>query len=156
MRSHHLVAARVESPGVGWSRAREIRHRGETPRRGKREEGGCWRGKWGGLFLGYLLGKNYRRRDRDHLVPARKDGCSSLPCRGVLSFLSEARPRLPIGDVAEKLRGGNDANTSCDQRCRAPVEWRRLGTNRDGVLERSRRGCGGQVDDGLGRKQSRH
>src|SRR5215469_10098976 len=24
MRSHHLVAARVESPGVGWSRAREI------------------------------------------------------------------------------------------------------------------------------------
>src|SRR6516164_671215 len=28
-----------------------------------------WRGKWGGLFLGYLLGKNFRRRDRDHLVP---------------------------------------------------------------------------------------
>src|SRR5262249_12397995 len=26
-------------------------------------------GKWGGLFLGYLLGRNYRRRDRDHLVP---------------------------------------------------------------------------------------
>src|SRR6516165_4409076 len=29
-------------------------------------------GKWGGLFLGYLLGKNYRRRDRDHLVPPRR------------------------------------------------------------------------------------
>ena len=28
--------------------------------------------KWGGLFLGYLLGKNYRRRDRDHLVPPRR------------------------------------------------------------------------------------
>src|SRR6516165_4085183 len=28
-------------------------------------------GKWGGLFLGYLLGKNYRRRDRDRLVPPR-------------------------------------------------------------------------------------
>src|SRR6516162_6183944 len=28
-------------------------------------------GKWGGLFLGYLLGKNFRRRDRDHLVPPR-------------------------------------------------------------------------------------
>ena len=27
--------------------------------------------KWGGLFLGYLLGKNYRRRDRDRLVPPR-------------------------------------------------------------------------------------
>src|SRR5262245_36266769 len=26
-------------------------------------------GKWGGLFLGYLLGRNLRRRDRDHLVP---------------------------------------------------------------------------------------
>src|SRR5215475_9988088 len=32
-------------------------------------EGGCWRGKWGGLFLGYLLGKNFGRRDGDHLVP---------------------------------------------------------------------------------------
>src|SRR6516162_3978576 len=39
MRSHHLVAARVESPGVGWSRAREIRRRGEPPGRGKREIG---------------------------------------------------------------------------------------------------------------------
>jgi hypothetical protein len=28
-------------------------------------------GKWGGLFLGYLLWKNYRRRDRDRLVPPR-------------------------------------------------------------------------------------
>src|SRR6516225_5040456 len=28
-------------------------------------------GKWGGLFLDYLLGKNFRRRDRDHLVPPR-------------------------------------------------------------------------------------
>jgi hypothetical protein len=29
-------------------------------------------GKWGGLFLRYLLGRNYRRRDRDHLVPPRR------------------------------------------------------------------------------------
>src|SRR5262245_23017189 len=28
-------------------------------------------GKWGGLFLGYLLGKNFWRHDRDHLIPAR-------------------------------------------------------------------------------------
>src|SRR5262249_21556818 len=28
-------------------------------------------GKWGGLFLGYLLGRNYRRRDRDHLLSPR-------------------------------------------------------------------------------------
>jgi hypothetical protein len=52
-------------------------------------------------------------------------------------------------------KGGNDANTSCDQRRRARVEYRRLGANRDGVLERSRRGYSGQVDDGFGRKQSR-
>jgi|SRR4029450_13414995 hypothetical protein len=35
----------------------------------KREE--VRAGKWGGLFLGYLLGRNYRRRDRDRLVPLR-------------------------------------------------------------------------------------
>src|SRR6516164_8931814 len=29
-------------------------------------------GKWGGLFLGYLLGRNYRRRDRDHIIPPRR------------------------------------------------------------------------------------
>src|SRR5262249_20127427 len=28
-------------------------------------------GEVGGLFLGYLLGKNYRRRDRGRLVPPR-------------------------------------------------------------------------------------
>jgi len=31
-------------------------------------------GEWGGLFLDYLLGKNYRRRDRNHLVPPEA-GC---------------------------------------------------------------------------------
>src|SRR5215469_9591613 len=39
--------------------------------------------KWGGLVLGYLLGKNFRRRDRERLVPPRCRECSSLPCRGV-------------------------------------------------------------------------
>ena len=34
-------------------------------------EGGCWRGKWGGLFWATSLEKNFRRRDRDHLVPPR-------------------------------------------------------------------------------------
>src|SRR5262249_3297427 len=36
--------------------------------------------------FGYLLGKKFRGRARDHVVPR-----SSLPCRGVLSFRSEAR-----------------------------------------------------------------
>src|SRR5262249_25360277 len=33
-------------------------------------EGGCSRGR-GWPVLGYLLRKNFRRRDRDHLVPPR-------------------------------------------------------------------------------------
>src|SRR5215475_6931276 len=37
-------------------------------------------GKWGGLFLGYLLlGKDYRRCDRDHLVPPRRMQQSAVP-----------------------------------------------------------------------------
>ena len=39
-------------------------------------------GKWGGLFLGYLLGRNYRRRDRDHLGPPR--GMDAAVCRAVV------------------------------------------------------------------------
>src|SRR5215831_14583101 len=30
-----------------------------------------WRGKWGGLFWATSLGKNFRRCDRDRLVPPR-------------------------------------------------------------------------------------
>src|SRR5215813_5442565 len=47
-------------------------------------EGGCWRGKWGGLFLGYLLGRNYRRRDRDHLVPPRR--MDAAVCRAEVCY----------------------------------------------------------------------
>src|SRR6516162_5905729 len=39
-------------------------------------------GKWGGLFLGYLLGKNFRRRDRDHLVP----GGWAAVCRAEMCY----------------------------------------------------------------------
>jgi len=50
-------------------------------------------GKWGGLFLGYLLGKNFWRHDRDHLIPARR--MDAAVCRaGVLSFRLEAREVL--------------------------------------------------------------
>src|SRR6516165_12819990 len=56
--------------------------------------------------LGYLLGKNFRRRDRNHLVPP---GCSSLPCRDVLSFRSGAREasgsETPRFDNAARRRG---------------------------------------------------
>jgi hypothetical protein len=62
-------------------------------------------GKWGGLFLGYLLGKNYRRHDRDHLVPLdcdRKAEVSNPPSIGsapkALSqcSLSDQRPHIRI------------------------------------------------------------
>src|SRR5262249_38270538 len=43
-------------------------------------------GKWGGLFLGYLLGKNFRRRDRDHLVPPRR--MDAAVCRAECAILS--------------------------------------------------------------------
>src|SRR6516225_8845976 len=45
-----------------------------------------WRGKWGGLFLGYLLGRNYRRRDRDHLVPPRR--MDAAVCRAEVCYPS--------------------------------------------------------------------
>jgi hypothetical protein len=50
--------------------------------------------EWGGLFLGYLLGKNYRRCDRNHLVPPQSVGCGSLPpYRGALSSVEARRHR---------------------------------------------------------------
>ena len=41
-------------------------------------------GKWGGLFLGYLLGRNFRRRDRDHLVPPRR--MDAAVCRAEVCY----------------------------------------------------------------------
>src|SRR5262245_49418996 len=41
-------------------------------------------GKWGGLFLRYLLGRNYRRRDRDHLVPPRR--MDAAVCRAEVCY----------------------------------------------------------------------
>src|SRR6516225_7355877 len=41
-------------------------------------------GKWGGLFLGYPLGKNFRRRDRDHFVPLRR--MDAAVCRAEVCY----------------------------------------------------------------------
>src|SRR5262249_3270564 len=98
MRSHHLVAARVESPGVGcrafyvWPpvggtfwfqifiQAPSPEIWSETISGGEEVLGG----KWGGLFLGYLLGRNYRRPDRDRLVPRR--WMDSAVCRAEVCY----------------------------------------------------------------------
>ena len=62
----------MESPGVGGTFRFKISIQAPSPEIWSEtisggEEVLAW--KWGGLFLGYLLGKNFRRRDRDDLVP---------------------------------------------------------------------------------------
>jgi len=47
-------------------------------------------GKWGGLFWATSLEKIFRGVIAIISFP-QEDGCSGLPCRGVLSFRSEAR-----------------------------------------------------------------
>ena len=41
-------------------------------------------GKWGGLFLGHFLGKNFWRRDRDHLIPPRRT--DAAVCRAEVCY----------------------------------------------------------------------
>src|SRR5262249_44034296 len=47
--------------------------------------------KGGSLFLGYLLGRNYRRRDRDHLVPPRRT--DAAVCRAEVCGREHGRHR---------------------------------------------------------------
>src|SRR5215831_15942483 len=75
-----------EAPG---GRARENRKFIQAPSPEIRSEtisGGkeVLAGKWGSLFLAYLLGRNYRRRDRDHFVPPR--GMDAAVCRAEVCF----------------------------------------------------------------------
>ena len=56
--------------------------------------------------------------------------------------LEQRGSELMTGD-RRRDQGGNDAHTSWDWRRRARIECNRLGANRDGVLERSRRACCG-------------
>src|SRR6516165_2501220 len=41
-------------------------------------------GQWGGLFLGYRLGRHYQQRDRDHLVPPRRT--DAAVCRAEVCY----------------------------------------------------------------------
>ena len=41
-------------------------------------------GEVGGLFLGYLLGKNFWRRDRDHIIPPRR--MDAAVCRAEMCY----------------------------------------------------------------------
>src|SRR5262249_26604766 len=56
--------------------------------------------KWGGLFLGYLLGKkDFRRRDRDHLVPPGR--MDAAVCRAEVCY--------PFGRKHGKASGSETA-----------------------------------------------
>ena len=50
----------------------------------------------GSLFLGYPLGKNFRRRDRDHLVPPRRMDAAVCHAEVCYPFGSELRETLAV------------------------------------------------------------
>ena len=58
-------------------------------------EGGCWRRSGGGLFWATSL-KNYRRRDRDHLVPPRRMDAAVCRAEVCYPFGSELRETLAV------------------------------------------------------------
>jgi hypothetical protein len=53
-------------------------------------------GEWGGLFWATSLGKIIGGVTALISFRLQRDGCSSLPCRGVLSFRWEARESLAV------------------------------------------------------------
>src|SRR5215813_1703782 len=82
-----------------------------------------WRGNGGGLFLGYLLGRNYRRRDRDHLVPPMQQ--SAVPRCAILSVGStgvigqrDANPRSVLKNFTRPV--GIFSCLSSDRRSARP------------------------------------
>src|SRR5262245_42411163 len=66
-------------------------------------------GKWGGLFLGYLLGKNYRRRDRDRLAPPgwmdAAISCRSEVCYPSVGSTGGTGCETPQVHIAARQRG---------------------------------------------------
>src|SRR6516165_7202117 len=77
-------------------------------------------GKWGWPVLGYLLGKNFRRRDRDHLVPPggwmQQSACGTLrsgtrPVHRIVSF-SEGGPNDIVARLNRQTCQKNWVNNS--------------------------------------------
>src|SRR5262249_17214908 len=52
--------------------------------------------KWGGLFWATSLGKNFWRRDRDHLVPPRRTDAAVCRAEVCYPFGSELRETLAV------------------------------------------------------------
>src|SRR5262245_27561955 len=95
-----LVRAGVSGGPPGGGRARFENSSWPHPRRFGQKRflavRRSWREKWGGLFLGYLLGKNFRRRDRDHLVPPRRTDAAVCRAEVCYPFGSELRETLAV------------------------------------------------------------
>src|SRR5499427_1117963 len=72
-------------------------------------------GKWGGLFLGYLLGRNYRRRDCDHLVSPRR--MDAAVCRAEVCY--------PFGPKHGKASGSETPRVHHRRRCRVAARGAR-------------------------------
>src|SRR6516165_1113896 len=73
---------RVRAPG-GWGGRAKIENSSRRhPQKFGQKRFLAVRRSWremGWPFLGYLLGKNFWRRDRDHIIPPRRMDASSVP-----------------------------------------------------------------------------
>src|SRR6516225_8171946 len=86
-RANLILSCRRTNPPVGGTFWFQIFIQAPSPEMWSETISGSEEGPGGEMgwpVLGYLLGKNFRRR-------SAQDGCSSLPCRGVLSFRLGAR-----------------------------------------------------------------
>ena len=93
----------IWDPPVGGTFQFQIFIRASSPKiwlKYFRGEGGRWRGR-GWPVLGYLLGKNYRRRDRDHLVPPAEGWMQQYPA------VAEVCYPLPLAARAQHRTAGS-------------------------------------------------
>src|SRR5215468_4004326 len=90
------LSSRREREAPGGGRAKIENSSRRHPRKFGLKRFLAVRRSWGGLFLGYLLGKNFWRRDRDHLVPPRRMDAAVCRAEVCYPFGSELRETLAV------------------------------------------------------------